>query len=159
MKVFNFVLRPDAKPRSQTQYLECFGYDFVEGKRTFTVIESRNIHDEIQRHKDACDYTVFKNFLLAQGLNGRLNFGECGEVDSRYQDILDAQALFDDLNDCYNKLPDVIKQKYKNLYEVLNSTDGDIEKLFNSASNYNNDVKNSNVDSQETQKGATSDEK
>lgn len=146
LTLFDPLTMREASPHKQSKFRQEFGYSFDDnGVRFFGVIGETNVFENVQRSKDSCDYTVFKNFLIAQGLKGLLQVDpkDYGFCPARFEDELDAVNFFDSLNNIYDKLPDFVKAKYKNIQEVVNSNDADIKALFDDIANNSFDNQNS----------------
>lgn len=156
LTLFDPLTMREANPHKQSYFRQDFGYSFNENsERVFGVIGERNVFENVQRSKDSCDYTIFKNFLLAQGLKGLLHEDpkDYGFSPARFEDELDAVNFFDSLNNIYEKLPDFIKEKYKSIQEVINSNDADVKALFDNIANNSFDNQNSaNIDTKSNEK-------
>lgn len=156
LTLFDPLTMREASPHKQGKFRQEFGYYFNDnGGREFGVIGEKNVFENVQRSKSNCDYTIFKNFLLSQGMKGLLNTDpkDYGFSPARFQDELDAVDFYDSLNSVYNKLPAVIRAKYKSIQEVINSNDADVKALFDSLKdNKSNSQNSANLNSEPEEK-------
>lgn len=132
--VENKVYKPTVIERTEKTY----GYYFDEnGVRCFGVIGERDVFAEIQRHKDSCDYSILKKFLFDNYEGAQP--GVYGVTRSAvHNDIITAQEHADKMSAIYNALPVVIKNKYKNIYEVIKNCNAEeIAKLMPQDNNDN----------------------
>lgn len=123
-----------------------FGYYFDDdGVRCFGVIGKRNVYDEIQRDKDSTDFSMLKAYLMAHSDSYR-DKGIYGERPDILSDVNDMAVYLRSANDLYNSLPDVIKDKYKNMIEVVNGfSEEDLSLLKDSGSSVQPTSENSEV--------------
>ena len=136
---------PEQSSLSCSMEEDVFDYYFDDnGERKFGVVGKKNVYDEIQRYKDSTDFTLLKQFLL-DNPDGK-DFGIYGERPDIISDVNDMAMYLESANELYNSLPDVIKDKYKNMLELVNGfTEEDLSLLKDSSSSVQPADENSEV--------------
>lgn len=136
---------PEQSSLSCSMEEDVFDYYFdANGERQFGVVGKKNVYDEIQRYKDSTDFTLLKQFLL-DNPDGK-DFGIYGERPDIISDVNDMAMYLESANELYNSLPQVIKDKYKNMLELVNGfTEEDLSLLKDSSSSVQPVIENSEV--------------
>lgn len=142
MKIFNSAYSYKHNGQYVKPTVNKLGYYFDElGERKFGVVGEVDVQAEIDRYKDSCDYTILKSYLFNH-YNGTDIPGEYGIRPNVITDVNDVGAMVEELQMLYNSLPNFIKDKYKNIKEVLLSNDRDVKQIFDDIKN--NNISNSN---------------
>lgn len=120
MKFRNAYSLPKDNALSYGNLESVHGYFFDEnGVRQFGVIGERDQQADIDRYKDSCENTILKAYLL-QNIGNYEEKGLFGVRPDIISDVNDIALNLEKANELYNSLPDVIKEKYKSMIEVVN---------------------------------------
>lgn len=106
-----------------------YGYYLDEnGNRAFGVVGQTNVYALIQRDKDNTDWSILKKYLFAND-TGK-DVGIYGDRSIEPKDIIEAGEFMEKMQAKYDNLPQVIKDKYKDLMSFVYGFNEEDFKLF-----------------------------
>lgn len=106
-----------------------YGYYLDDnGKRVFGVTGESNAYALIQRDKDNTDWSILKKYLFSN--NTGKDIGVYGDRSIEPKDIIEAGEFMEKMQAKFNALPEVIKNKYKDLMHFINGFNEEDYKLF-----------------------------
>lgn len=125
----------DSKIGSQdfSKMQDDYGYFLDDnGKRTFGIVGQSNAYALIQRDKDNTDWSILKKYLFAND-TGK-DIGVYGDRSIEPKDIIEAGEFMERMQAKYDNLPQVIKDKYKDLMSFVYGFNEEDFKLFKDTS-------------------------
>lgn len=120
----------DTAPQEFSPLIDEYGYYYDEnGERKFGVVGQKDIYAEIQRHKSESDFEFVKQYLF-DNFNGKEVKGVYGERPKEISDVNDIISMVEETQQLYMQLPENLRAKYTNIYELVNNFDEkDLEDL------------------------------
>lgn len=106
-----------------------YGYFLDDlGNRQFGVTGTENVYALIQRDKDNTDWSILKKYLF-DTYDGK-DVGIYGDRSIEPKDIIEAGEFMEQMQKKFDNLPDVIKNKYKDVMSLVYGFNEEDFKLF-----------------------------